>query len=211
MNVFNIGLGYVNRKQGGCYELGSALFNLTYPAIRKRIIVSMAEEHARSLAERTREAGVVAMYDQCDVFLIAKAEYDHTVMVNTNIFMKYPPYATATGRLLLAHLEESELDRFMAQNGLPGDSWPEVTSRARLNAALARIRTEGIVFKQTGEVQAMAVPVFGPDDRVWAALGLYLPHMRFKGEHKNDIVAELRHAGKRMSFVLSSPDGSSGT
>jgi DNA-binding IclR family transcriptional regulator len=74
-----------------------------------------------------------------------------------------------------------------------------------VDRALDIIREEGLAFKTVGgnEAAAMAVPVYGGEGVVIAALGLNMPMARFKGANKKRVVEELKKGAERMSGILS--------
>ena len=52
----------------------------------------------------------------------------------------------------------------------------------------------------------LAVPVFCGTEVV-AALGTYLPSVRYRGKHKKDVIRVLKRAGKGLSLRLSAEAG----
>ena len=202
-----LGLRYIHRAESGSYTLGPALLELAGRTIRKDAVLALAEEQTRRLAHATQEAAVITMYDGGELTMIAKAVYDRGVTVNTDMFKSYTGYTTATGRILLAHLSESDLKAFIRMKGWPREAWGGIHTETALETELARIRKAGIEIKapNEGEVQALAVPVFGADGKVWAALGVYLPKERFKGSHKTRIIRQLKQAGNDISCLLKEP------
>jgi IclR family pca regulon transcriptional regulator len=195
-------LGYVKKIEEGIYSLGNRVADLGKRVIKKQSVLSIADTIVHDLAEKTQEAGVVAMYEQGEILVIAKAIYEQDITVHANTISKYAPYGTVTGRTLVAHLPKDELGRFLKANGLPGKKWPGITSRTKLDKELAKIRKEQFLLRKKSPVTAMAVPIFGTDNAVWTSLGLCMPEVRFKGTHRKKVMEELKKAGERMTRLL---------
>ncbi len=83
-----------------------------------------------------------------------------------------------------------------------------VESLDEFKAVLQKIRENGFSEYHPGnrEVVGLAVPVFCGSEVV-AALGVYLPSMRFRGEHQSEVVDLLKKAGKGLSLRLSAEMG----
>ncbi|MBI5723537.1 MAG: IclR family transcriptional regulator [Planctomycetes bacterium] len=199
-----ISLGYVRRSALGRYSLGEKFRSLSYPLAVKESVVKAGETIVNELAARTGEQAVCSMIQNGKIALVARAESSQTLTVNAKAFEEYSAYGTASGRVLLANLDPWEQDDFIDRLGMPGDQWNGIKAPDYLRYEMCLVRDAGIAEKaaKDGQAHAMAMPVFGPDKRVWAALGLCLPTMRYTDEKKETIPAELKAAAERMSHLL---------
>ncbi|MDD5484142.1 MAG: IclR family transcriptional regulator C-terminal domain-containing protein, partial [Kiritimatiellae bacterium] len=103
---------------------------------------------------------------------------------------------------------------FVAENGLPGDSWPQANSLKKLKTELEKIRRQEWIAHQPGkDLVGVACPIRengqaraknGGGDSVVAALGIFLPAFRFKGAHKKAIIKEMTAAAAGISARLAS-------
>jgi len=168
------------------------------------VLHRVAQTTAANLARQTEERAVVAVLRQGVRYKIAQVESTRSVTVNPLALERRSPYDASTGRVLLAYLEESALDEVVRARGYPGPEWADITDRPTLLKTLAEIRQEGISYHTTPdhEVHSVAVPVFGPDRRVWAALGVSVPATRFVGTHRDHVVASLHAAADAMGHEL---------
>jgi DNA-binding IclR family transcriptional regulator len=101
-------------------------------------------------------------------------------------------------------MKPAEQNDILRKHGTPGKRWDGIASKAGLKKALAVIRKEGRALSPSADGQAMriAVPVFGPDSEVWAALGVSLPASRFRGKHRTTVVKKLEQAAEAMASGL---------
>jgi DNA-binding IclR family transcriptional regulator len=93
-----------------------------------------------------------------------------------------PLHATSNGKVLLAHMEPADRDRFLARS-LPSMTSRTVTDAAELRRQLEQIVTRG--YAQTLEeleegLNAVAAPVRQADGRVTAALSVSGPAFRMR-------------------------------
>jgi DNA-binding IclR family transcriptional regulator len=201
-----VDLGYLQQDVANNYLLSRKLYALGAANYKKDILAGVSEQVARDLAARIREAVVVAIYEKGERYTITESNVaDQGIIVNTNMYKNVSIYNTATGRILLAFIEEAELNKLIRSKGLPKkEEWPEAVTRTNMVACLERIRQERLVKMVThdGNVHALAVPVEGPDGTVWAALGVYLPIIRSKGIHLKNIVKGVVQTGQQMTRLL---------
>jgi DNA-binding IclR family transcriptional regulator len=196
-----VDLGFLNKDDNGKYSLGDRVFNLAMPAIRKITVLPIANEQVRVLAEKTKEAVVLSILEYNGIMVVAKAGSQQSVAVNTEVFGNLNPHRSVSGKILIAYLSDKERKRFLKEHLY---LWPEDITEEEIEAEFIRIREEHFVRKisSDGQVAALAVPVFGPDGQVWAALALNLPKARFRNKHREMVTFELKEAGQRMSNIL---------
>ncbi len=201
--------GYVEqegRRKG--YRLGPMAYALTAHGPYRKDLVVCAEPLVRQLAETARETALVAILHQNTRYTICSAEGTQDVQIRTAAVLRGDVYPTATGRLLLACLDDEARDAFIQNNGLPDAAlWPEAHTRSALLNALAAIRSQGSVTTvNAGQVVGLARPIRHAD-RVVAALGIYLPASRFEGANQEAILRALTAAAEAISARLTNVMG----
>lgn len=135
---------------------------------------------------------------------ILSRESAHPLRVGASTGVDDHFYDTATGRVLLSQCDDAALSRFIAAQGLPGDSWPRVSTLAELNSRLSAIRCSGHarVDKSGSHVRALAVPVHPPGFAFRVALGLYYPTVRGDRHDDEVLVARLQEAADEIEHVF---------
>ena len=191
------------RKENGGYRLGRGIYSMALPELRKRTLMAVAEEEAFRLSGMVREGVVISGLFQGEKINFIKTVYDQDIMVNAKMYADGSFYGTATGRVLLAYAHEATrqavFERYPVPNGPSG-----LDGRAVLDSELARVRRRGLAIKNgtDSHVAALAAPVFGSDHQLWAAVGVFLPSVRFRGDHRRGVIKCTREAGKRMSALI---------
>jgi len=63
-----------------------------------------------------------------------------------------------------------------------------------LNKILSEIRSRGLAVWRAadGQAESVAVPVFGPDKKVWAAIRVMVPAFRFRGAKREKIFRDIK-------------------
>lgn len=189
-------LGYLAQNDKSEYLLSGQFHALSAAkAIRDRT-ARVAEENVRLLAERINESVVLAMLMNGERYTLAEAIANRDITVNTNAYRDAHLFDSVTGRVLLAYLPPGELRAVMRRHATGARAW-----RAAI-AALPAIRAKGIGYLYKTEIAAVGVPIVDTEKKVWAAIGVYLPAMRFNGKHRAEIIAALRSVAKRIEAEL---------
>lgn len=195
------------------YTLGPMIYHLARGGAYRGDLTSAAEPLMAALAKKVNETVLLVTLRGGKRFTVAQIDGKQTVQIDRNLFFQDTIYQTATGRLLLAHLSERNMEALIAGQGLPGSRWPEAGSLSRLKSELAKIRRRAWVCHQTDNgVVGIACPVSkdgksrAGSDKVVAALGLFLPAFRFKGAHKSAIMKGISATVAAISTRLSSSE-----
>ncbi len=112
-------------------------------------------------------------------------------------------YETATGRLLLAYQSNKERNNFIASSGLPLEQvWKEGITAEALHEALDKIaKDELVITYSVKHIIGLAVPI-RKSGKVIAALGIFLPEIRFSAAKKKEIVQAMKAAAKLIMETL---------
>ena len=155
-------LGYV-RSEGRQFLLTPKVLELGVSYLSALEFPDIALPHLERLADTLEESVSASVLDGDDIVYVARAAHRRIMSVRIEVGTRFPAYATAMGRVLLA--------------ALPEDQWPEVTHELpaltprtvtdpnKLHQALRDIRTQGWADVD-GELElglrSIAVPVTGP-------------------------------------------------
>ena len=188
----------------GGYRLGPSAYRLACNGPYRKDLVAAAEAPMISLAKELQETVLIAVLRQYERVILFQVEGNQNLQVRSDIVSRTEVYRTVTGRLLLAYLPDERLESFIIARGLPGRGvWAGVKTKAQLIAALRKIRKDGkVIDTSQPEIAAAAYPIW-QNDTVVAALGLFLPKFRFKGEHRREVLAGLEATANEITRRLS--------
>jgi DNA-binding IclR family transcriptional regulator len=182
--------GYV-RKEGSSYSVGHRFLRLATQALP--LLLVRARPVLRELADAHGETVLLTVVDGDDAVAIDQVIGDrHTVRVGYRIGNRHPLVTGASGRALLAYLDEAHIARAAAAEPDP----------AALLDQLDRLRADGYGTSQNelnSNVFGVSVPVLD-DGAVLASLTVVAPTDR--ADTLRALVPELRSAARRIPELL---------
>ena len=173
--------GFVLKEEGsGRYRLSLRLYELAHTHSPVRELLRAAEQPLRDLAQRLRESVHLGVLSGARLLVLAQVDSPERVRFSVDVGGRHPVVSTCSGRLLLAHLAEGELDAL-----LRGD--PEVrglgaAGRKQLLLELLEIRRAGFASAESETfhgVRDVAVLVGHP--RLGLAAALCAPTLKIRG------------------------------
>ena len=157
------------------FRLKPRVLNLARAYLQSNAITDIVQPALERLSETTGESCSAAVLDGNDVTMIAHASPKRVLPVSAQIGFRLPAIATALGRVLLAALDDRELDKFLARLRPEKITKFTVTDKAQLKKAILDIRKSGFALAdQEVEIgfRSLAVPLKKHDGRVIAALNI---------------------------------------
>lgn len=176
------------------WELGSEIVN------RLDIRVH-ASETLHKLAQEAREAVHLSILDDDQVIYIDKIDSPEPIGTYTRMGGRAPAYCVATGKALLCHLSEKELQPLLTH--LKAYSRNTIVEPQELLRDLERSRERGYTINR-GEwresVWGIATAIRGPSSQVVAAIGVSGPEYHLNQEGRCEALAEMViRAGREIS------------
>jgi DNA-binding IclR family transcriptional regulator len=168
--------GMVRRSVVGTYMLGPRLlaFATNVADAGGYEIADIAAAHLERLSEATGEASKISVRDGDGVLVAGRARGPREYSLSIKAGRRLPFHAGAASKVLLAHLEKSEIDRLLSGE-LPAYTTRTVTDPKKLMAELRKIRRQGWGFdngEYSNGVYAYAAPVRNRVGKVVAAVSV---------------------------------------
>jgi DNA-binding IclR family transcriptional regulator len=162
--------GYVTKLEGERFGLTLKLFGLSQLHAPTRRLASFATPLMRDLAQKTRQANHLAVFDRGYAVVIAQQEAPDYWGISIRVGSHVNLFDTGSGHVLLAYRSAEERDMMVAENARMGD---EVRPSPDFYERLDQIRARGyemMASAQTAGVYNLSAPILGPDGRGIAAL-----------------------------------------
>jgi DNA-binding IclR family transcriptional regulator len=156
------------------------------------------------LVSETGESAFLTVVSGDESVCIDRVESAQPVRVTLSIGGRYPLYAGASNKVLLAYLSPGVIDRIVA-GGLEPITPRTITDPAAFKADLALIRQQGWAYsvgELTPEVAAIAVPLWDGNGRVVAALSIAGLASRFTEDRLPMLLGKVRQAAQEISTQL---------
>ena len=197
-------VGYVEKTKAGHYRITRKILTLSRPLTQEDAIRAFCEKFAQRLAEETSESGVVTTLRENKVCILAQAQHQRRVMISISNYKDLSLFHSVSGRILLSHLDVSELALICESVGFPGDEWNRICTMAALLRATSVIRREGVATMENpnDEISSYAVPVFDAFGKICAAIGFSVPIFRLDELSKQRHLQVLRANAREMSEAL---------
>lgn len=189
----------MGKKRG--YKLGPQIFSVTGCFIHHQDVIDAARVPMKKLTRELNEGSILSIIRDDIRELIYEEKSKNELQVN--MYPEKPVYSTSTGRMILAYHSEAELEHFVKRFGLPkADVWPEVEDFEDLKLELNRMRKKEICLQESkAHIIGIAVPIFRGEKLV-AALGTYMPIMRYTGDKKEVIINKLISTGHEINRAI---------
>lgn len=162
--------GYVTRIDGDRYSLTLKLFGLAQLHAPVRRLASYATPLMRDLAQRSKQANQLAVFDRGSAVVIAQQEAPDYWGISIRVGSHISLFDTGSGHILLAFRTPEEREMMIAEHARSKD---EISLGPEFYARLDQIRERGyemMASAQTAGVYNLSAPILGPDGRGIAAL-----------------------------------------
>lgn len=162
--------GYVTRIDGDLYSLTLKLFGLAQLHAPVRRLASFATPLMRELAQRSKQANQLAVFDRGSAVVIAQQEAPDYWGISIRVGSHISLFDTGSGHVLLAFRSPEEREMMISEHVRSRD---EINLTPEFYARLDQIRERGyemMASAQTAGVYNLSAPILGPDGRSIAAL-----------------------------------------
>lgn len=193
--------GALDRSDDGSYEVGTRLWQLGTVASPERELHDAALAAMQDLYEATGHNVQLSVRDGDGVLHLAKVSGRRCVEASTDVGVRMPLHATATGKIFLAFSERRLLvDTVRA--GLRRYTQRTITEPGRLAASVARAKVSHVAHAREERrvgFSAVAAPILGDDGQLSGAVALVGRSSKNLDAHEARVI----DAGNAVSSALS--------
>jgi IclR family transcriptional regulator, pca regulon regulatory protein len=168
--------------QLGYAELDDRLFRLTPRVLMlarayllSNAVSDVLQPALERLSEEVNESCSAAVLDGEDIMMIAHASPKRIIPVSAQVGFRLPAAATALGRVLLAALDDRQLDKFLSRIHPEKHTKFTILDKGELRKAILKAREDGYaVVDQEIEIgfRSIAIPLKKLDGRIIASLNI---------------------------------------
>ena len=200
-------LGYIQREPGGRQlTIAPRLTRLSTDILAAS--VRLAPRHAilEGLAMRLGESCSLGIRVGHQVVYLDDVTAPSPLSYRFGTGQRTPLYCTSIGKLYLAHMTKTDLDRYLATQELVVHTPNTITDTDLLRAELAGVPVNGCAYSQ-GEfvvgVVGAAVPVIDAEGRMLAGVTVSIPAARMAFSDLPDLIPALKDAAQALSETFS--------
>jgi IclR family transcriptional regulator, pca regulon regulatory protein len=165
-------LGYV-QDDNKFFRLAPKVLTLAQAYLSSNLLPRVAQPVVERISTQLGESCSVSILHEIEVIYVARSTNKRLAALLGDVGARRPGYCTASGRVLLAHLPERDLNAYFRAVELVALTAHTVTDEARLRSILAKIRKDDYCLsdQQTElDLRTIAVPLRNNTGRVVAAM-----------------------------------------
>jgi DNA-binding IclR family transcriptional regulator len=186
------------------YRLSWALYELGSNVVRSLNLSRIARPYLDRLSAQTRESTLLGILDEDSVLYLDRGEPPAGLEMVADAGRRGSLHATASGKVLLAHVPKDQLDRLLDRR-LPSYTKTTITDPAAMRRQLAQVRNRGYATcweEREPGLCSLAVPLRDYTGSVAATLTLAGPADRLNSRSYQAHLAPLRAAAHRIELHL---------
>lgn len=190
------------------YILGSAMWTLSRQYDWGKMLVRVAHEELKSLAQGLNETAHLAIREGTNALFIDSVHARHVIVVAGQTGELVPLYATAHGKALLADCGERDLKAIFGPKKLEKYTRTTIGGVPALAKECVAIRQRGYAMDEAefiDGVRCVAAPIRLTDRTIVGSVGISAPASRFQKEqcagHSARVVECARKIGELLSVA----------
>lgn len=174
--------------EGRLFRLTPRVLTLARAYLLSNSITDILQPAVERMTAEVGEACSAAVLDGDDVIMIAHASPNRVINLSGQIGFRLPAVSSSLGRVLLAALDDRELDRLLRRIEPEKLTNATIVDRAKLRHAIRKARADGYsLVHQEVELgfHSISVPLRRLDGRVIASLNI--------GAHSNRVALDVMY------------------
>lgn len=193
-------------QEGNTYRLGLKISKFGNQVKGDRKICQLAEPIVQELAEETKERAQFLVLEHNDVVYATLAQGQRAVEVDSHVGKRLPLHATASGKAILAHLPEEEIDQILENYNMEKLAKNTLTDRKSLLNELDEIRERGYSYNRqetTNGLVSIGTAITAPMGKPVGALTVSGPAHRLESGHlQNELPDMLLGAANELELKI---------
>lgn len=160
------------------FWLTPKILELGYSFMSGFSLPSIAQPYLEALSHKTHESSSMSVLNGTDIVYVSRVPVRKIMQVNITIGTRFPAYATAMGRVLLADLDEATLNSIMKQIRWDNITGNTIDNEAELRTLLRAIRLHGYCLVDEElelGLRSVAAPIIDATGRTVAAVNVSTP------------------------------------
>jgi IclR family transcriptional regulator, acetate operon repressor len=193
-------------EQGGGWVIGRELVRIAQAADPDRRLLDPARPALERLRDVTGESALLAVpQGRPGLRIVLQVDPSRHVGVANWVGIDVPLHASAAGKLVLAELEESELNAWLARTKLVAFTSATITSETELRAELGRTRRRGFA-ELADELEdghaSLAVPLRDVDGALLALIGISGPTFRLGRARRRELLPLVQKVALELEAAI---------
>ncbi|HET9075905.1 MAG TPA: IclR family transcriptional regulator [Acidimicrobiales bacterium] len=200
--------GYLERTVDGRVRPGTGVLALGFAALQGLDVVQTSSTSMRELAASTGETVNLGVLYHDQVLFVARIQRSNTILAaDIRVGSTVPAVFSSIGKVILAHMAEEELGRYISGASFQGTWGPRaVRTMDALQTQLAAARRDGYLVQRDEAIpglSSIAAPIRQSGGGVAAAINVAVPSAEYPNRQLVDrllppLLAASREISRRM-------------
>jgi len=200
--------GWIERlEESKKFILGLRLFELGNLVQASSHLRRVALPYLEELRKETGETVYLVVYDRGEIVYLECLESRLRLRARPVYGLRVPLHCTSLGKAIMAFLDPWEVERIVAEKGLPRFTDKTITSWKILKMELNEIRKRGYAI-DWGEheegIRCVGAPIYDSLGRVFAAVSVSGPESRFTEEKMEFFAKKVVDKAQKISSQITS-------
>lgn len=135
-------LGYVGSDDREFY-LRPRVLDLGYAYLSTTSFWDLAQPHMEALVDELHESSSISVLDGDEIVYVVRVPTKRIMTIALGVGSRLPAYPTSMGRVLLAGLDDDEIDAYLVRADLKPLTTRTVTDIGKLRARIGEVREQG--------------------------------------------------------------------
>lgn len=198
-------LGYVEI-DGRQFRLTAKVLDLGFAYLSSLPLWSLAEPFMEALVRDVQESCSIAVLHDKEIVYVLRVPTEKIMSISLGVGSRLPAYCSSMGRVLLAALEDGQLDAQLAGTELIARTPCTITDPALLREEILRVRRQGWALIDQELEQgliSLAVPITTHKDKVVAAINVGMHSSRMSADQiQRDVLPKLLATANQINERL---------
>jgi len=185
----------------GKYRIGKKIFDFTYGFQFNNYLSNMLKPLCDQMVKKTEESVSIVIYENFQCIPVCRILYNRAVTTKPVIDKIF--YKTASGRCILAQLDDVKIKKIIDIYGYPQNDWNNTNDWNTLKQTLINIKKNKIstIINKNSEIAAMGITIETQKKFPPMSIGFFLPKYRFSKTKKQLILNTLQEYSKKISVL----------
>lgn len=187
------------------WDIGPGAFRIGSSYLRRTGVLEQSHAAMRQLMQDTGETANLGILQDDEVLFLSQVETRETIRAFFPPGTRSPMHATGIGKVLLAHLAEENLSRFLERNALRSYTENTLSTPDDLHRDLAAIRDRGYSVdneERTSGMRCVAAAIFDAGGEPIAGISISGPSSRIPTDRLGQFGDRVMRAARQVTERL---------
>ncbi len=198
-------LGYLNRGEDKRYSLATKMLSLGFSFLNSSSLRAVAKVYVDELSNQLDKTVNLAVLDGLEILFLYRKEVRRFLKFDLQAGSRLPSYCTASGKVLLAGLEDGELKERISRMTLHQITPKTIISKEELWNEIMETRKRGYSIcdqELSMDLYSIAFPLLNAEGKIIAAINVSLDAKDKHLMNMDEIIAKLKDTSENVSRTL---------